>query len=432
MTACPPVATGTASRVLAGLLAVSLLVVPCLFTTRLSDAFTVPKLAALWLLLIASLLVVAAARLVDSPTGAPLRWTPAVDVALVAFLLLNVLALAASTDRRQSLFGERLQHQGLLTSLLYVGLFVLARHVVYDVRRLTLLFAGITAGALVVAAYAILQWAGVDPVWRGDLPGGRVFSTIGQPNALAAYLVLGLAPAGYLARMATGARRAGLLAGTAGITVALVLTLSRGGLVALVVMGVLSSGLLAGRRRLAAAAAVVVAAAAAAFALARWRGEGGLSTRNHLDTWYVAARIALDQPILGTGQETFPDVFPVYSATLLSPDRVAYFSAFRVESAHNVYLTMAASTGLLSLLAYLALVVGITVLALRVAGSTPDAGLRLGLIASALAVGGHLASDAFLTAELTGTWLFWTLLGAATGAASGFCTEERQPVPRAV
>ena len=77
------------------------------------------------------------------------------------------------------------------------------------------------------------------------------------------------------------------------------------------------------------------------------RAEGPQSIENHLDSWYLAWRIALDHPLVGTGQETFPDVFPSYSHDLLSPERVAYFDQYRVESPHNVFLGIGASTGLI-------------------------------------------------------------------------------------
>ncbi len=401
--------------------------VPCLFTTRLRDVFVVPKLAALWVLLIAGLVLVAVSPLVRLPTGRPLRWCPAVDIAGISFVVLTVLATAFSTDRHQSLFGERLQYQGLLTVLLYGGLFLLARHVIVDARRLTLLLSGITAGAAVVAGYAVLQKAGLDPLWKGFLPDGRVFSTFGQPNALAAYLVIALAPACHLARVTRGAARAVVLVAAAGIVGALLLTLSRGGFVGLVALMVVPLGVLLRRRLASAVAGAVVVASACALlvpavrsAFSSRRGsQGRLSAENHLDQWRVAGRIALDHPLLGTGPETFPDVFPRYSHAVLSPERAAYFDSFRVESAHNVYLTMAANIGLPALLAYFVLVGAVLVLVIRRAGLETDKGLRLGLLALAAGVLGHLATDGFMSAEVTSSWLFWTLLGAAIGTATG-------------
>jgi hypothetical protein len=37
------------------------------------------------------------------------------------------------------------------------------------------------------------------------------------------------------------------------------------------------------------------------------------------------------------------------------------------------------------------------------------------LVAVLAALAGHLVTDSFMTAEVTGTWLFWLLLGATLG-----------------
>ncbi len=416
------------------ILASSCLVVPSVFTTRINDVFVLPKLAALWSVLAASLVVVAVGVLLGRRSGSGLRWTPAFDVAATSFLVLNVLATAFSIDRHQSLFGERWQYQGLLTLLLYLAFSCLARHIISDERALTLMFGALTAGAVVVAGYALVQQAGLDPVWRGDVPGGRVFSTIGQPNALAAYLLIAVPPSIYLLRSARGALRAFVFLSTAAIVTALLLTRSRGGLAGLLVMTPLVAITLgwSGKQlwRAAAVVSLVFTACVAIvepvqdavadswqrLALASDRG-GELSIRNHLDGWRVAARIAADHPILGTGQETFGDVFPRYSHAVLPPERAAYFDAFRVESPHNIYLGIAAGAGIPALIAYVALLAGFARVALAAATMTPQ--LRLGLLTILAAVLGHLATDAFMTPEITSSWLFWTLIGAGHGVASG-------------
>lgn len=417
---CAGPAGPIASRILVGLIAGACAIVPCLFTTRLSDTFVVPKLAALWLLLAAGLLVVAGALLAASPAGAPIRWMPAVDIPLMAFVGLSLLAWLASTDRHQSLFGERLQHQGVLTLLLYMGLFVLARHAVFDGRRLTLLFVGMTTGAVLIAGYAILQKAGLDPFWDGFLPGGRAFSTFGQPNALGAYLLMTIPPTLHLARITAGVRRALLLVATAEILLAILFTASRGALVGVAVMALVGIWLVRRRKRLVLLlAGCAIAAGVLGLLVLPGRGaDGRLSMQNHLDQWNVAARITFDHPLLGTGPETFPDVFPRYSRSALSQDRAAYFSGFRVESAHNAYLTMTANTGVPALVAFAALLAGFLVLAIRMAAATADTAVRSGLFAIVVSVLGHLASDGFMTAEVTSSWLQWTLLAAGIGLFS--------------
>ena len=143
------------------------------------------------------------------------------------------------------------------------------------------------------------------------------------------------------------------------------------------------------------------------------------SPRFHLDAWHVAVRIAADHPVLGTGQETFPDVFPRYSHAVLPPDRAAALDVYRVESPHNVYLAIAAGAGFPALLAYLGVVAAFVVAVARAARRASDRWLSCAFVAILAAVAGHLVTDAFMTADVTGTWLFWVLMGAGLGVAAG-------------
>jgi len=424
--------------VLAGGVLVSCVVVPCLFTTRLAAVFVLPKLAALWTVLTLSLVVIAGGVIFSrtSPREA-LRLLP-VDIAVALFLVLNVAAWSFSTDRRQSLYGERLQYQGLFAVLLMVGFFYVARLSLTDGRRLRLLASAITIGATLVACYALVQRTGLDPIWGGYLPMGRVFSSIGQPNALAAYLVLAV-PIGASLLIAGKLVRGAISLALAAMILALALTLSRAGYLGfLVMLPILALGLRdplrTSPKRLALGFAAMLCAALAIVALVQpartamadsWRRAtsstdvgGDSSLRFHLDAWNVAARIAADNPILGTGQETFPDIFPRYSHVVLPPDRAAALDAYRVESPHNVYLAIAAGAGFPALLAYLGIVAGFVAAVASAARRASTRGLRLALVAMLAASAGHLVTDAFMTADVTSTWLFWVLMGAGLGVAS--------------
>src|SRR5207249_4823874 len=105
------------SRALTGGLLAGCVVVPSVFTTSLDAVFVVPKLAALWALLALSIAVTAGGMAYTGMFPRPGRRIAAVDVAVAAFVVLNVAAWSRSPDRRQSLYGERLQYQGLLTLL---------------------------------------------------------------------------------------------------------------------------------------------------------------------------------------------------------------------------------------------------------------------------------------------------------------------------
>ena len=352
-----------------------------------------------------------------------------VDAAVVAFVALNVAAWAFSTDRAQSLYGERLQYQGLLTLLLYVSFFYVARLAITNGRRLRLLFCAVAIGATLVSGYALVQKAGLDPIWEGYLPGGRVFSSIGQANALAAYLVLAIPVSAALLFGGRTSARAAVVLAIAAMIAALVLTRSRGGLLGfLAALPVLAVGwrplLGAPTRRLRYALAAALVAGTLIVAIgASVSGElsrissDDSSLRFHLDAWRVAAQVAAEHPVLGTGQETFPDVFPRYSHAVLPPERATALDAFRVESPHNVYLTIAYGSGIPALIAYIGIIAGFFVAAVRAARQAARE-IRLALVAMLAAAAGHLVTGAFMTADVTSAWLFWVLMGAALGLVS--------------
>jgi O-antigen ligase len=413
---------------LVGVLLATAVVVPIVFTTRLDAVFVVPKLGVLWVALALTFGLVAVGVVSTGWLPDPARVFPAVDVLVAVFVVLQVAAFVFSTDREQSLFGERLQYQGLLTVLLYVSFFYVARVSITDARRLGLLFWAVSAGAGLVSGYAIVQRAGLDPVWEGYLPGGRVFSSIGQANALAAYLVLTIPVSAALLLRGRSKLRVIALLVLAATVAALVLTRSRGGFLGLVavlaVLGVSGRLLLRapGRsaRRVAAMAGVgitIVVAVASTSALSRASLEDA-SIRFHLDAWRVAAQVAVEHAVLGTGPETFPDVFPRYSHAVLPSERAAALDAFRVESPHNVYLAIAAGSGIPALMAYLGIVAGVVVTVARAARHT-DRELGVALLAVLAAAAGHVVTDAFMTAEVTSSWLFWVVLGAALGSIAG-------------
>ena len=242
---------------------------------------------------------------------------------------------------------------------LYLSFYALARIVFTNTGDLTLLFAAIAAGGTLVSGYALVQKAGLDPIWEGFLPSGRVFSSIGQPNALGAYLVLAIPLAVALMLLASGPIRGAFVVASAGMIAALLFTYSRGGflgfLVSLVVVLVGVRELLGSqtRRLVAIGLATVVVGGSAALAIAQpdrfalsSQLDSGSSFRQHVDFWTVATHIALDHPLLGTGQETFPDHFPGYSHDVLPADRAEFLDAYRVESPHNVFLGVAAGAGL--------------------------------------------------------------------------------------
>ncbi len=365
-------------------------------------------------------------------------WRPATTKALVVFLTLMLLATIHSSDPSQSLVGEPLQYQGLLATLGYASAFLAARRWIAHEPRRSRFIAVIVTSAGLAGSYGLAQEMRLDPIWH-VLDRGRVFSTLGQANWLAAYLVLALPLAIGLAAVSPRIGRAAWTSAALVIGLALALTMSRGGYLGAAV-SLVGWTLCVGRRpiltrrRVALALGVVTVGISVVVLVPSLNRtvtrvvERGLqiadaregSIASHLDLWAVGFRIALDHPMLGVGPEMYPAMFPRYRDVVLSPSRAAVMARFRPESPHNVPIAIADGAGVPAVLAYGALVLIALVTGLRrMLGSSPRERLLLASLVAALA--GHLVTDLFITAEVAGSWTAWALLGvlAATPPAIG-------------
>ncbi len=408
--------------------------IPLVFSIAQDDVFALPK-TTLAVSLAALLAVLLVARWVAS--GRPRRQPSWLALALAWFVAWNLLAAWFAIDPGHALVGERYQYQGLAATLAYVTFMVAAWTTVRGQRRRSILLVSVAATAVIVATYALIQRAGLDPIWS-TLPEDRVFSTLGQANALAASLVIAVPMVAALGARGGWAWHVGAGAALALIVPAVGFTLSRGGFLGLVIVVImLAAGawrirprLSPNRRWLAASALLATIALATVATVPDVRAavervaaralltpdlsEG--STRMHLDQWAVGASIIADHPVLGTGQDTYVLIFDRYRDRVLAPERAALLSHFRPESPHNVYLATAAGAGVPSLLAYLA-VIGLAVARTASAiGSTLPTATRVFGVACLAAIAGHVVTDAFLTAETSASVMFWIVLGA--GAAS--------------
>ncbi len=413
------------SLLLAGSLLAASLAIPLIFDAGAVDAFALPKIRVLQGLS-GVVLVLIAFRALQGPVE---RWrfSRAVDVAAAVFVVWNLLAFAFSIDREQSLYGHGLQHQGLLAVLMYLGSFYAARLAFGTCSRTQRLLGTVAAGGALAAAYAIAQRVGLDPIWnpRGD---GRVFSTIGQPNALAAYLVLvipvtvavGVGVSRRWRRMAVGAVVVVLVT-------AVIMTLGRGGYLGLLAGGAVAAALGSrywNRRAIAkwilpAVLMIGMLAAATGFVGSAWDSLAGTNLgrrSDHVSLWRVGIAITADHPLVGTGQETYPLIFEVYRDRVLDPATARYLSSFRPESPHNAYIATAAGAGIPALAA-LAALIALSLRQIWWGVRLADRSCRFLLIGIAAASCGHLVTDFFMTQEVTGSWTFWVLLGAGVEVA---------------
>jgi O-antigen ligase len=424
---------GPVERALARLVVALVVVLPLIFAPSLDDAFALPKASALRVAgLVGAVLFLGYVVSGGSFTRNADR---RIDIPLACFAGLLLAASVTSVDPVQSFAGEVYQYQGLVTVLLYIGSFYIARLSLGTPRGLQAILTATVCTGAVVAVYGIAQGLGFDPFWSVPPDEGRIISSVGQANNLAAYLDLVVIAALGLWPTAGRRTRLGLGAVIVVSLPALALTFSRGGYLGLAAaLGVLLvSGYRARARRWMGAVGLTVAAGllAVAFALPTARaiaervvdrvaatvdtGEG--SIRFHLDLWRVGSEIALDHPLLGTGPETFPLVFRPYLDQVLPPDRAEILGRFRLESPHNEFIGIAAEMGLPALVAYVVFLVACATACIRRARAASGASRTIALVVLAT-LATHVVTNFFMTPETTTSELFWITMGSGLAAIS--------------
>jgi len=222
----------------------------------------------------------------------------------------------------------------------------------------------------VVGLIAALTSGDQQLVEGGAIAIGRATASFAHPNVLASFLVLSIPIALVLVFRGSGLRRAlmalAALAGSAGLA----LTLTRSGIVAAAISVVVLLWWAPFRRI--ALVLLLVFAVAAIFSPGDSRRSAQVSVvgqrlgtlggedvaRNpRIAIWSATERVIADNPVLGVGEGNFPGASSAQG--LIDVGGVPY------DHAHNVFLTIAAETGILGLVFFLAFL-----------GGTVQAGVR--------------------------------------------------------
>lgn len=324
---------------------------------------------------------------------------------MIAFIGWAVLTLAWAVNLGNSVTAlTRYVPEMLLVPIAYTA--------VRDRRDLKVVLAAIVAGAIIAAVTSIAQ-----PPNTAVLEGTRATGTIGDPNELAAALLIGLVlGAGFALTRGGPARFVGLL------TVALCaggifLSLSRGGLVALGAT-LVAGTVCAGRWRIAVTAILVAVAVGGVLyftefaplpARERITTSNGGSGRS--DLWKVGLRIVKAHPVGGVGVGDFQNATPQYvlEPGLLRRADLIFSAAPKI--AHNTYLQILDEMGVPGLLLFLGIIAASLRCAWRAARIWARRGdLTMEALARAVFLGliGMLVADFFISQMYSK--LLWVLL----------------------
>ncbi|MEK7580522.1 MAG: O-antigen ligase family protein, partial [Patescibacteria group bacterium] len=310
------------------------------------------------------------------------------------FILVLCLSAIFSQAPWHSFWGLKERQMGLITWLHYLVFFVIVIFTIKDQKQIRRILWAIITAAAIVCAYGFLQFIGLDfQRWEEEVyMTGRIFSTFGQPNFLASYLLLGFPGGGFsLIFSKKNAIRVGLICLSIAIVFCLIFTLSRGGwlgLVAEVLFFLIiyfwvkkhKNGLIIISVLLLSAIAVILILnlffkpanltsiykgvttgdySPLVFLKDRIVGtiffnQGSGSAR--LFWWSKGLKLFTERPILGYGLETQRYVFPYFYEP-----KVAIFQTINsyVDRAHNEIVDLLLVSGLSGLIIYVYLIIHI-------------------------------------------------------------------------
>lgn len=162
-------------------------VTPLLFTSFNSELFELPKMYFIYFLT----LVISTAHLLNFLNQKTILFRRHfLNIPLLIFLASQTISTITSIDPHTSFFGYYSRiNGGLLSIICYLILFFILNVYIDEFLTKKIISASLISGFL-VASFGITEHFGIDKhFWVQDVQ-SRVFSTLGQPNWLAAYLCI--------------------------------------------------------------------------------------------------------------------------------------------------------------------------------------------------------------------------------------------------
>ncbi len=172
----------------------ALIVAPLFFNPDSGNPFELTKMAALRSIVLVSvaawLLAAFAARPRDPGPSPDAAGRPSVVWPVVLLVVVTALSTATSVAPRASLWGSYERLEGLYTTACFVALYFSIRRWLGRPEQAARVVTTAVLVSLPVSLYGIVQRHCLDPVsWEGDAA-TRVVSTMGNPNFLAAFLIM--------------------------------------------------------------------------------------------------------------------------------------------------------------------------------------------------------------------------------------------------
>lgn len=386
-----------------GVLFAHLLLTPLLFTQATIEHFEFVK----FLGLITTALMLLAIGAITLPY---LRWNEIRDelgqpllLAGLAFVASSLLSTIASADGRTSFFGHHENYGGFVTILTWWLLFTAACILVRTSHQMQLMLFAVIFSAAGVTAYGLLQLAKLDPlVWSNasKIDGYvRPFSTMGHANFLGAWLVLAIPIVLMLAR---GRWRFALIGLAAAMGLLLVMTMSRGAWLGVIIAAIVALCFLQRNKSRFRTQTLVIAGGVSVCVLLGLllfnesirvvvlsRSKQFLNDAGRMEIWSAAGAMFAERPVLGTG----PDTFHHHCGRHCGVAFWEHSWGFTPTRAHNEFLHIAATQGVVGILAAVCILMAL-VISFRRAWRLHSEQRRL-LTAIAASISGFFVTEMF-------------------------------------
>lgn len=362
------------------------------------------------------------------------------DGPLLIYAIAIAIATIFSVNPLVSFVGRYNRYEGFLTLSGYLTVAALTARYMRRKAQIRRWIAGLFAGSILVMGYAIAQYFGLEIIPNLET-GGRSFATMGNPDFLAMYLVIvqSMATAAYLYR-SRPSWNAVLWSVAVVSYLTLLMTFSRAAWLGFSFS--LITAVLLGWRRLRSdppvrrRLAILAISLAVVTVLFEWPGgpfaRPGLTiTTRILSTgevetsgvaerlwiWYNTLLVIAKRPLIGWGPDTLSFVFP-YKPEERYLEFVRRWGRFGiVDRAHNDFLQVAASTGLLGLGAYLWILWRFFSASIGTIRRVPWSETHIVLIGAASAAVGYLITLQFHFSVIDVAPVFWSMVGLASGLA---------------
>jgi O-antigen ligase/Flp pilus assembly protein TadD len=428
----PPAQSGAAvdsyNQMIIWLVYAILVLVPLVISRISYDQFDIVKLA-IFRLLILAIVIVWLAKVLSSRE--PVAWSYR-ELLLLVFLGLAIASAFFSIDVQTSIHGKYKRYEGLLTFITYITAYFVALQAFREQKHVRALIEIVSVVGATVSLYGIMQYLGLDPIAWGNTPfeARRSFSTFGNPDLLAGYLVLAL-PCAIAAFFSVPERRWLHGSATFVLAVGLLTAFTRSGWLGAVVgvgaLLVLSGSNIKRYRReigLLAAAFVIVFAAILIHSASNpelrltskikgaFQFHDGGTASQRFEIWKAGWSMVKDRPLLGQGLDTYR----LASQRFETERYVKGVAGTTVsDNAHNYFIQLAAGGGPAAALALYAFFISWIARMVKIRSGLKTDAERM-LVSGAAAAGAGYLVTMFLGISIVGAGsTFWILMGAMAG-----------------